>query len=87
MRTRTVWLASAALFGLSLDSGSQAAPPAVEPGAQVRGVAAAPAAPDPFALTAERYTLPSGMTVVLRRHPAVRRVVVSLGCAFCSRDA
>lgn len=97
MRTRTVWLASAALFGLSLDSGSQAAPPAVAPAAPVRaqapvpaapvrGMAAAPAASDPFALTAERYTLPSGMTVLLRRDPAVPRVVVSLWFAVGSRD-
>ena len=86
MRTRTVWLASAALFGLSLDSGSQAAPPAVAPAAPVRGMAAAPAAPDPFALTAERYTLPSVMTVLLRRDPAVPRVVVSLWFAVGSRD-
>lgn len=33
---------------------------------------------DPFALSAEKYTLPSGMTVLLRPDPLASRVVVSL---------
>ena len=55
--------------------------------------AAAPASPraakparDPLALTAERYTLPSGLTVLLRRDPAVPRVVVSLWFNVGSKD-
>lgn len=46
---------------------------------------AAPAR-DPFALTAESFTLPSGMTVLLRRDPSVPRVVVSLWFDVGSRD-
>ena len=46
----------------------------------------APAGRDPFALSAERYTLPSGMTVLLRRDPSVPRVVVSLWFSVGSRD-
>jgi predicted Zn-dependent peptidase len=41
---------------------------------------------DPFALTAESYTLPSGMNVLLRRDPSVPRVVVSLWFDVGSRD-
>lgn len=48
--------------------------------------ASATSASDPFALTAERYTLPSGMTVLLRRDPSVPRVVVSLWFSVGSRD-
>ncbi|MFO0573471.1 MAG: pitrilysin family protein [Polyangia bacterium] len=50
------------------------------------GPAGAAAPRDPFALTAERYTLPSGMTVLLRRDPSVPRVVVSLWFNVGSRD-
>lgn len=46
----------------------------------------APGGRDPFALSAERYTLPSGMTVLLRRDPSVPRVVVSLWFSVGSRD-
>lgn len=49
-------------------------------------LATATSANDPFALTAERYTLPSGMTVLLRRDPSVPRVVVSLWFSVGSRD-
>ena len=54
--------------------------------APATGKPAAKAAHDPLALTAERYTLPSGMTVLLRRDPAVPRVVVSLWFNVGSKD-
>ena len=74
-------VARAAVAGLvcaSLLSGSAASATGPAP-------ARAPAR-DPFALAAERYTLPSGMTVLLRRSPSVPRVVVSLWFGVGSRD-
>ena len=66
-----------------------AAPPAatgLRPPAAAATPAANPASRDPFSLTAERFTLPSGMTVLLRRDPSVPRVVVSLWFSVGSRD-
>lgn len=75
-------LALGALLGSPLGAPrlglSEAAPAAAAP--------AGPAARDPLTLTAERYTLPSGLTVLLRRDPAVPRVVVSLWFNVGSKD-
>jgi len=76
MSRRTLVVSTCALGLLGLFSSLHAAPP----------VAAPTASRDPFALSAERYTLPSGMTVLLRRDPAVPRVVVSLWFSVGSRD-
>lgn len=59
--------------------------PAASPPAAARP-GAGPAARDPLTLSAERYTLPSGLTVLLRRDPAVPRVVVSLWFNVGSKD-
>lgn len=54
--------------------------------AAAEGPPAATPKRDPLALSAERYTLPSGLTVLLRRDPAVPRVVVSLWFNVGSKD-
>ena len=72
----------ALLFGSGL---AAAADVASAPAAVTRPAAAKPGR-DPLALSAERYTLPSGLTVLLRRDPAVPRVVVSLWFNVGSKD-
>ncbi len=89
--------ASLAAAPTATSPASRATPPlrpatAVAPSASATASAARPAsatattANGPFSLTAERYTLPSGMTVLLRRDPSVPRVVVSLWFSVGSRD-
>lgn len=93
MRARTL-LAGFAAVVLSLGGVLWAAPPAAGPVVTPKAVAKSSALPnvtpltpvDPFSLTAEKYTLPSGMTVLLRRDSSVPRVVVSLWFAVGSRD-
>lgn len=70
------------LWGSGPAVAAEAAP---APAAVTRTAAAKPKR-DPLALSAERYTLPSGLTVLLRRDPAVPRVVVSLWFNVGSKD-
>lgn len=62
------------------------APPSSAPKASAATGKTATAARDPFALTAEQFTLPSGMTVLLRRDSAVPRVAVTLNFSVGSKD-
>ena len=82
MRKLTVAL----LLTVGLVSSAPSAAPPVSAPVPKAAATPAPAGRDPFALTAERYTLPSGMTVLLRRDPSVPRVVVSLWFSVGSRD-
>lgn len=82
MRKLTVAL----LLTIGLVSSAPSAAPPVPVPAPKSAATPASAGRDPFALTAERYTLPSGMTVLLRRDPSVPRVVVSLWFSVGSRD-
>ncbi len=82
--------AGALLVSASVPSAAPPAPPTslkpTAPPALSGAATQQSTARDPFTLTAERYTLPSGMTVLLRRDPSVPRVVVSLWFSVGSRD-
>lgn len=87
-RLRLMALGLCALGGLTAPHGAGAAPTATAPAtATATATTAAPAGQrDGFALTAERYKLPSGMTVLLRRDPTLPRVAVTLWFAVGSKD-